>query len=72
MHGMVPLDANGNPVRNAILWNDQRTGAAVEEMLERVPLETFIERSGNPPITGFHACKLVWLRNEEPDDFAKN
>lgn len=71
MHGMVPLDADGKPVRNAILWNDQRTGAAVEEMLERVPLETYIERTGNPPITGFHACKIVWLRNEEPDNFKK-
>ena len=71
MHGMVPLDAHGEPVRNALLWNDQRTAGAVEEMLERVPLETFIERTGNPPITGFHAPKLVWLRNEEPDNFAK-
>ena len=71
MHGMVPLDAQGEPVRNALLWNDQRTGAAVAEMLERVPLKTFIKRTGNPPITGFHAPKLLWLRNEEPDAFAK-
>ena len=71
MHGMVPLSAKGEVVRNAILWNDQRTGSAVEEMLERVPLETFIKRSGNPPITGFHVCKLVWLRSEEPENFTK-
>ncbi len=71
MHGMVPLDVQGEPVRNALLWNDQRTARAVQEMLERVPLETFIGRTGNPPITGFQAPKLVWLRNEEPDNFAK-
>ena len=71
MHGMVPLDARGEPVRNALLWNDQRTGAAVVEMLERVPRETFIQRTGNPPITGFHAPKLVWLRSEELDNFGK-
>lgn len=71
MHGMVPLGARGEPLRNALLWNDQRTGAAVEEMLEHVPQGTFIERTGNPPITGFHAPKLVWLRREEPENFAK-
>ena len=71
MHGMVPLDGEGKAVRNAILWNDQRTGSAVEEMLERVPLETYIGRSGNPPITGFHVCKLIWLRNDEPENFAR-
>ena len=71
MHGMVPLDAQGNVVRNATLWNDQRTAEAVKEMLERVPLATFIGRSGNPPITGFHVCKLLWLRSEEPENFAK-
>lgn len=71
MHGMVPLDAHGNPIRPAILWNDQRTGEAVAEMEERVPRETSIARTGNPAITGFHASKLVWLRRAEPESFSK-
>lgn len=71
MHGMVPLDAGGHVVRNAILWNDQRTGAAVEEINERIPSKTMIARTGNPAITGFHVCKLIWLRNEEPGNFSK-
>ena len=71
MHGMVPLDASGEPVRPAILWNDQRTGAAVADIERRVPRREMIRRTGNPAITGFHAPKLVWLRSEEPENFAR-
>ena len=71
MHGMVPLDASGEPVRPALLWNDQRTGAAVAEIERRVPRREMIRRTGNPAITGFHAPKLVWLRSEEPENFAR-
>ena len=71
MHGMTPLDAGGEVVRNALLWNDQRTGEAVGEMLGRVPREDFIARTGNPPVTGFHLPKLLWLRREEPDLYAR-
>ena len=71
MHGMVPLDHSGDVVRPAILWNDQRTGSAVAEMERRVPREVMIQRTGNPAITGFHAPKLVWLRQAEPENFAR-
>lgn len=71
MHGMVPLDANAEVIRPAILWNDQRTGKAVEEMAERVDRAVMIARTGNPAITGFHVCKLIWMRQEEPENFAK-
>ena len=71
MHGMVPLDAKGEVVRPAILWNDQRTGEAVAEINQRVPRDIMIQRTGNPAITGFHVCKLIWLRNEEPENFAR-
>lgn len=71
MHGMVPLDAHGEVVRNAILWNDQRTGDAVKEINERIPSETMIARTGNPAITGFHVCKLIWMRQAEPENFSR-
>lgn len=71
MHGMTPLDARGDVVRPAILWNDQRTGAAVDTITERVGRKTLIERGGNPAITGFQLPKLVWLRDNEPDAFAR-
>lgn len=71
MHGMTPLDANGKVVRPAILWNDQRTGDAVKAMEKAVPRKEFIQRTGNPAITGFHVSKLVWLRKAEPDNFKR-
>jgi xylulokinase len=70
MHGMVPLDAEGRVIRPAILWNDQRTGKAVEEIEAAIPRHELIQRTGNPAITGFQLPKLVWLRTEEPQAYA--
>ncbi len=70
MHGMVPLDAEGTVIRPAILWNDQRTGKAVEEIEAAIPRHELIQRTGNPGITGFQLPKLVWLRAEEPQAYA--
>lgn len=71
MHGMVPLDSKTEVIRPAILWNDQRTGSAVAEMEERVTRKEMIARTGNPAITGFHVCKLIWMRQQEPENFAR-
>ncbi|MFQ4141636.1 xylulokinase [Chlorogloeopsis sp. ULAP02] len=71
MHGMVPLDADGTAIRPAILWNDQRTGKAVEAIEAIIPRQELIQRSGNPAITGFQLPKLVWLRTEEPQAYAR-
>jgi xylulokinase len=70
MHGMVPLDAAGNVIRPAILWNDQRTGKAAAEIEAIVPRQELIQRTGNPAITGFQLPKLMWLKAEEPQAFA--
>ncbi|MBE9113485.1 xylulokinase, partial [Nodosilinea sp. LEGE 07298] len=69
MHGMVPLDGAGQVIRPAILWNDQRTGKAVDEIEAAVPRQELIQRTGNPAITGFQLPKLVWLRSEEPQAY---
>ena len=71
MHGMVPLDESGEVVRPAVLWNDQRTGEAVAAIERAVPRREMIERTGNPAITGFQLAKVVWLRDAEPDNFAR-
>lgn len=71
MHGMVPLDAAGNVIRPAMLWNDQRTGKAVEAIEATIPRQELIQRTGNPAITGFQLPKLVWLRSEEPAAYAQ-
>ncbi|MEH1833754.1 MAG: xylulokinase [Nostoc sp.] len=71
MHGMVPLEAKGKVIRPAILWNDQRTGKAVVEIEATIPRQELIERTGNPAITGFQLPKLLWLRTEEPQAYAR-
>ncbi|MBP5977505.1 xylulokinase [Brasilonema sp. CT11] len=71
MHGMVPLDAEGTVIRPAILWNDQRTGKAVDAIEAIIPRQELIQRTGNPAITGFQLPKLVWLRTEEPQAYAR-
>ncbi len=67
MHGLVLLDAQDQVLRPAILWNDQRTGDACDEMVEKIGLEKLIRITGNPALTGFTAPKILWVRHNEPD-----
>ena len=71
MHGLVTLDERDQVLRPAILWNDQRTAAECAEIEERVGLERLIELTGNRALTGFTAPKLLWLRNHEPETYAR-
>jgi xylulokinase len=67
MHGAVLLDALGDVLRPAILWNDQRTGAECDAIRRAVGPERLIAITGNDALTGFTAPKLVWVRDHEPD-----
>jgi xylulokinase len=71
MHGAVFLDDQGAVIRPALLWNDQRTAAECAEITSRVGAARLIELAGNPALTGFQAPKILWLRNHEPDAFAR-
>ena len=71
MHGSVFLDAEDQVVRPAILWNDQRTAAECEEIDRTVGAQKVRQITCNPPLTGFQLPKLIWLRNNEPDNFKK-
>ncbi len=71
MHGSVLLDDNGDVVRPAILWNDQRTEAECDEIRRRVGPERLIEITGNDALTGFTAPKLLWVARHEPDNWAR-
>ena len=55
MHGLVTLDSSDRPIRPAILWNDQRTGAECAEIEERVGFDRLVELTGNRALTGFTA-----------------
>ena len=71
MHGLVALDTRDRVLRPAILWNDQRTGAECAEIEARLGLERLIALTGNRALPGFTAPKLLWLRRNEPDVFAR-
>ena len=67
MHGSVFLDATGEVVRPALLWNDQRTGAEAAEIEAKAGgREGLVKLVANRALTGFTAPKLLWLRTREP------
>lgn len=71
MHGLVLLDAAGAILRPAILWNDQRTAAECDAIRAAVGRERLIAITGNDALTGFTAPKLVWVRDHEPEVWAR-
>jgi xylulokinase len=71
MHGLVALDSDDRVLRPAILWNDQRTARECVEIEETVGLERLLSLTGNRALPGFTAPKLLWLRRNEPDVFAR-
>lgn len=71
MHGSVFLDEADRVLRPAILWCDQRTAAECDWITETVGFEKVIELTSNPVLTGFTAGKIIWLRNNEPETYAK-
>jgi len=68
MHGAVLVDANGNPLRPCIMWNDTRS-AAEAAALDQGPVMRDV--SGNIVFPGFTAPKLAWVRDHEPNVFEK-
>jgi xylulokinase len=66
MHGLVMLDKNGDVLRPAILWCDQRTALQCTEITETVGAETLIAETCNPVLTGFTAPKILWVCQHEP------
>jgi len=71
MHGLVLLDARGEVLRPAILWNDQRTQSQCDEIHRRIGKEKFISITGNVALTGFTAPKILWVAENEPEVYAK-
>jgi xylulokinase len=71
MHGSVFLDSYDRVIRPALLWNDQRTDSQCSKITERVGAERLIELAGNPALTGFQAPKILWLREEEPENYSR-
>ena len=71
MHGLVVLDENDNVIRPAILWNDGRTAKQVDYLNGVIGKEKLSDLTANIAFAGFTAPKLLWMRQNEPDNFAK-
>jgi xylulokinase len=71
MHGLVLLDENGDVLRPALLWNDQRTGDQCDQIRNRLGKEKLIQITGNDALTGFTAPKILWVQEHEPQVWAK-
>ncbi|WP_375250595.1 xylulokinase [Sphingomonas sp.] len=69
MHGATLLDAADAPLRPAILWNDGRSAAQCAKLEQAVPALRTI--TGNIAMPGFTAPKLAWVRDNEPELFAR-
>jgi xylulokinase len=65
-HGMVTLDANGNLIRPALLWNDTRSAAAAQAINQENP--DIADRTGSTLVASFTASKVRWLLENEPEN----
>jgi xylulokinase len=71
MHGAVMLDAEGQVLRPSLIWCDQRTDAQCDWLHERIGRERLIELTCNPALPNFTLTKLLWVRDNEPEIFAR-
>src|SRR5699024_10368539 len=68
-HGMVRLDAHGEVVRDALLWNDTRSAPQAETLIEEMGgAEASVEEIGSLMVASFTASKLRWVRDHEPEN----
>ena len=71
MHGLVILDKDDNVIRNAILWNDGRTTEETNYLNISIGKEKLSQYTANIAFTGFTAPKILWVKKNEPENFAK-
>lgn len=71
MHGLVVLDKNDKVIRPAILWNDGRTNKEVDYLNNIIGKDVLSDNTANIAFAGFTAPKILWMKNNEPELFAK-
>src|SRR5712691_5137229 len=71
MHGAVMLDGSGEVVRPALIWCDVRTGKQCKELTARVGAEQLIRLTCNPALANFTVTKLLWTRENEPENWKR-
>ena len=71
MHGLVILDDNDNVIRPAILWNDGRTQKETDYLNDVIGKDKLSAYTANIAFAGFTAPKILWVKENEPENFAK-
>ena len=71
MHGLVLLDGKGQVIRPALIWCDQRSQDQVDFINQTVGMDAVLGSTANPMLTGFTLPKLLWVRDHEPEQFAR-
>jgi xylulokinase len=71
MHGLVLLDAGDQVIRPSLIWCDQRSQPQVDAIHAALGRETVLRYIANPVLTGFTLPKLLWVRDHEPQNFAR-
>ena len=71
MHGLVVLDENDNVIRPCILWNDGRTEKETEYLNNVIGKENLSKYTANIAFAGFTLPKILWMKNNEPENFKK-
>lgn len=70
-HGLVTVDREGRPVRDALLWNDVRSAPQAARMITDHGMAWWMEAVGMTPVSSMTLAKLAWLRENEPDSAAR-
>ncbi|TFE03914.1 xylulokinase [Jeotgalibacillus salarius] len=71
MHGLVMVDESGEVIRPAILWNDTRTTAECQEIVETVGQKRLLHLTKNPALEGFTLPKIIWVKKHEPQNWER-
>ena len=71
MHGLVALDKDDQVIRPAILWNDGRTGKQTDYLNQVIGKDKLSRYTANIAFAGFTAPKILWMKENEPENYAK-
>lgn len=71
MHGAVVLDSHDEVIRPALIWCDQRTAPQSKYLEDLFGLDQIIQLTCNPPLTNFTLTKLLWIQQNEPDNWKR-
>ncbi len=71
MHGLVILDEQNNVIRPSLIWCDQRSQTQVDFINSTVGKQKVLEYTANPVLTGFTLPKLLWVRDNEPQNYTR-